>query len=235
MSHLTRVCTRASRMAGQCSTRCSGNSSTVIPSMPGPPLLALTLFQCRLAVFPLDDFFHQLFGNGRAFGPTVLHGHFGPFSDILQSFTPIPCHESQLQLVILPLGAHASRCLLATSFTSTSPVETVRAFVPCGTNTPSADFCRPVRMDRSTLSHDIVTDDRSPEVSPTVFDAQTAGFTFRALDGCGLRDQTLARPALTPQIQFLYISSRLCSALLSDPASRRRPCASLTLHLHQVG
>src|SRR5437016_12678230 len=43
-----------------------------------------------------------------------------------------------------------------------------------------------------------------------------------------------ARPALTPQIRFLYIGSRVCSTLLSDLASRRRPCASLSLHLHQV-
>jgi len=37
-----------------------------------------------------------------------------------------------------------------------------------------------------------------------------------------------------PQIRFLYIGSHVCSTLLSDPASRRRPCASLSLHLHQV-
>ena len=37
-----------------------------------------------------------------------------------------------------------------------------------------------------------------------------------------------------PQIRFLYIGSYVCSMLLSDPASRRRPCASLSLHLHQV-
>jgi hypothetical protein len=37
-----------------------------------------------------------------------------------------------------------------------------------------------------------------------------------------------------PQIQFLSIGSYVCSTLLSDPASRRRPCASLSLHLHQV-
>jgi hypothetical protein len=30
-----------------------------------------------------------------------------------------------------------------------------------------------------------------------------------------------------PQIRFLYIGSHVCSTLLSDPASRRRPCASL--------
>src|ERR1019366_7225448 len=29
--------------------------------------------------------------------------------------------------------------------------------------------------------------------------------------------------------------SHFCYALPSDPASRRRPCASLTLHLHPVG
>ncbi len=34
-------------------------------------------------------------------------------------------------------------------------------------------------------------------------------------------------------IRFLFIGSRLCSTLLSDPASRRRPCASLSLLLHQ--
>src|ERR1700687_467374 len=30
------------------------------------------------------------------------------------------------------------------------------------------------------------------------------------------------------------IGSRVCSTLLSDLASRRRPCASLALHLHQA-
>src|SRR5947208_17105741 len=59
-------------------------------------------------------------------------------------------------------------------------------------------------------------------------------FTLCAFDGYGLRDHMPARPALTPQIRFLYIGSRVCSTLLSDPASRRRPCASLSLHLHQV-
>jgi hypothetical protein len=30
-----------------------------------------------------------------------------------------------------------------------------------------------------------------------------------------------------PQIRFLYIGSHVCSALLSDPPSPERPCASL--------
>src|SRR4051794_35604251 len=44
---------------------------------------------------------------------------------------------------------------------------------------------------------------------------------------------SLVRPGL-PHIRFLFVRSRLCSTLPSDPASRRRPCASLALHLHQV-
>jgi hypothetical protein len=44
-----------------------------------------------------------------------------------------------------------------------------------------------------------------------------------------------ARPTLAPSIRFLFIGSHFCSTLPSDPASPRRPCASLTLHLHQFG
>src|SRR5262249_16581273 len=43
----------------------------------------------------------------------------------------------------------------------------------------------------------------------------------------------LVRPGL-PEIRFLFVRSRFGSTLLSDAASRRRPCASLALHLHQV-
>jgi len=40
-----------------------------------------------------------------------------------------------------------------------------------------------------------------------------------------------------PCIRFLFIGSRLCSALLSGPTSRwvlSHPCASLSLHVHRV-
>ena len=43
----------------------------------------------------------------------------------------------------------------------------------------------------------------------------------------------LVRPGL-PHIRFLFVRSRFGSTLLSDAISRRRPCASLALHLHQV-
>ena len=99
---------------------------------------------------------------------------------------------------------------------------------------PAADFCRPVRTDRSILSPGIP--DRR-QISRGKLDRlpyATAESTPSALDGYGLRGQWPARPAPMPRIRFLYIGSYVCSALLSDPASRRHPCASLSLHLHQV-
>lgn len=62
-----------------------------------------------------------------------------------------------------------------------------------------------------------------------------AGSTLCALDGYGLCDPRLAPPTLMPLIRSLSIDSRFCSALPSDPASRRAPLRSATLHLHQVG
>src|SRR5258708_29523597 len=66
------------------------------------------------------------------------------------------------------------------------------------------------------------------------FPRATTEFMLCVLDRYGLRDHWPARPTLTPQIRFLYIGSRFCSTLPSDPASQRRPCASLSLHLYQV-
>ena len=54
------------------------------------------------------------------------------------------------------------------------------------------------------------------------------------MDG-GLRRLQSARPPALPTIRFLFVKLRLCSTLPSDNASRRRPCALLILHLHQVG
>ena len=75
-----------------------------------------------------------------------------------------------------------------------------------------------------------------PQISRDKFDRSlraTTEFTLCILDRYGLRDPWPARPTLTLEIRFLYIGSRFCSTLLSDPASRRRPCASLSLLLYQ--
>jgi hypothetical protein len=59
----------------------------------------------------------------------------------------------------------------------------------------------------------------------------TAGSTLRMLDEFGLRGNRPARPMLTPPIRFLFIGSRFCSALPSDPPHGCSPCAPLTFTL----
>jgi hypothetical protein len=99
---------------------------------------------------------------------------------------------------------------------------------------PSADFCRPIRVNRSTLSPEFGTAGRSPEVSSTAFRTQPPNLQPVPLMDMGfVVIGPLARHRM-PRIRFLYIGSCVCSTPLSDLASRRRRCASLSLHLHQV-
>src|SRR3954470_6258249 len=99
---------------------------------------------------------------------------------------------------------------------------------------PSADFCRPVRTDRSILSLESETNGRSPEVNSTAFRTQPPDLQpVPLMDMDFVVEGQLVRHGM-PLIQFLYIGSYVCSTLPPDPASRRRPCASLSLHLHQV-
>ena len=76
---------------------------------------------------------------------------------------------------------------------------------------------------------------RSPEVRPTAFAARPPDLPPRSLMAVDFAIIcSLVRPG-RPSIRFLSIGPRLCSALPSDPASRRRPCASLILRHHQAG
>src|SRR5271169_2290334 len=85
-------------------------------------------------------------------------------------------------------------------------------------------------MNRFIRSHDSVTCRRSPEVSSTAFDAQPPDLPPVCLMDMGFAIiGSLARHR-RPPIRFLFIGSRLCSTLLSGPASRRvlfHLCASL--------
>ncbi len=115
------------------------------------------------------------------------------------------------------------------------PLPSVWAFATCAATMPAADFCRTVRMNCSTLSPDSGTCSRPPEVSSTAFHAQPPDLQPAPLMDM---DFAITSPLVRhrmPHIWFLFIGSRLCSALLSDHASQRRPCASLSLLLHQDG
>src|SRR6266576_7244785 len=100
-----------------------------------------------------------------------------------------------------------------------------------------ADFCDTVKVNRFTLSHESVTCHRSPEVSSTAFDTQPPDLPPVSLMDMGFAIICPLARHRRPHIRFLYIGSRLCSALLSGLASRRvlfHPCASLSLHVHHV-
>ena len=124
------------------------------------------------------------------------------------------------------MAIHESRALL--------PTITVRAFVRCRTTMRSADFCCAIKASCDAFSHDSATHSRSPEVSSTAFRTQPPNLQPVPLMDMGFAViGQLARHRM-PQIRFLYIGSYICSTLLSDPPSPERPCASLSLHLHQV-
>ena len=74
-----------------------------------------------------------------------------------------------------------------------------------------------------------------PEVSSTAFATHPPDLPPRLLM---VMDFAVIGPLVQagrPRIWFLFVRSWFCSTLPSDLASRRRPCASLTLHHHQVG
>jgi len=85
---------------------------------------------------------------------------------------------------------------------------------------PSADFCRTVRVDYSTLSPGSGTCNSSPAISLTAFNAQLPNLQPALLMDM---DFVVSCPLVQrrmPRIRFLSIGSRLCSTLPSDPTSR---------------
>src|SRR5713226_1215988 len=199
-----------------------------MPSTPGLPLLALTRFHAclqfsrpqtssincsamaRLSVprFPPDD----SVPSWRPFGASPLS------SSIKASTSWFFCRLSPISCAAYPpLPLPSLR-------------RTVWAFIRCRTTTPAADFCRPVRMDRSVLSPVFGTNGRSPEVSSTAFRTQPPDLQPVSLMDMDFTVNCQFVRHRMPRIRFLYIGLYVCSALLLDPASRRRPCASLSLH-----
>jgi len=82
-------------------------------------------------------------------------------------------------------------------------------------------------VNRFTLSHDSVTCSGSPEVSSIAFHAQPLDLPPVPLMDLGFAITCPLARHRRPPIQFLFIGSRVCSALLSDLTSRFGPCASL--------
>ena len=194
--------------------------------------VALHSRQRFLEIVPLDNRFHARSGQGRrAFDCGVRRIGFDPSGADASGFTRRFHSESQFELDFRPPGQCESPALLTLS--------TVRAFAPgpairwllCPLLT-SAPRSRALRRAQSGIpGHGR----GSPEVSSDAFPAHPPNLPPRPLmtaDFAVIRP--LVRPG-RPRIRFLSIGSRLCSTLPSDPASRRRPCASLILRHHQAG
>ena len=171
-----------------------------------------------------------------------------------RSFTPTLLGKGQVFLDFRPLVVHEIQSLLAAPFNPlrgpfrpsrlsrqrrAQAVSLLSDECPArqtdAATTPSADFRVAVNRPCGWFSRESTTRRGPPEVSLSAFAAHPPNLQPRSLMDVDFAIScSLVRPEL-PRIRFLYVRSRFCSTLPSDDASRRRPCASLILHLHQVG
>ena len=93
-------------MAGQCSRKCPGSSSTVIPSTPGLPRFLRTCASARLQLSR---------SQARSIHCSLMAGlssrpvRFGPFAGDFRGFTPPIAREGQHRLGVLPHSADEKR------------------------------------------------------------------------------------------------------------------------------
>jgi hypothetical protein len=93
----------------------------------------------------------------------------------------------------------------------------VRAFLTRVSTPPSADFCCTVRAPYDVLRHDSVTHSRSPVIRSTAFHAQPPNLPPVPLMDTGFAISCSLARHRRPHIRFLFIGSRVCSTLPSDP------------------
>ena len=167
-----------------------------------------------------------------------------------RGFTPIFWGQGQRVLDLLPRSTHELPVLLAAlnrsglrpSFparpiccSAFQPWSASLALPTAGPNMPSADFCSAVRRPYGRLSRLWATRSRPPGVSSIAFGAQPPDLRFASL-----MDMDFATSC--PLVRRWRLVSGFCSSartfaprFLQTPPRGDSPCASLTLHLHQVG
>ena len=207
--------------------------------------------RCRLRPYPVTHLLHEPVFEGRAFGVSGRRRRFGPFAARRWGCTPWLRHEGQVLLDFRPRSVHEIRVLLTTPIRSglqpVVPGSASPAVSPLSGEcpdrvtrqpwpiTPSADFCARVGAPHGSPSpHPCRTERRPPGVSLVAFPAHLPDLQPGPwMDVDFATRRPLVRPRM-PRIRFLFVRSRFCCTLPSDPASRRRPCASLALRLHQA-
>jgi len=154
----------------------------------GRPLVAPDTRQRLLHVAGRDHRFHRWSApSRRAFGVGTRHAGFGPSVAGAPGFTLRLRLQGQFQLDILPLGPHEPAVLITLSV--------VQAFAGKPATMPSADFCAAITALAEPLSPGIPDTTQTSRGKTNRLHRTPAGFTTPALDGCGLRDPLLARPA----------------------------------------
>jgi hypothetical protein len=149
-------------------------------------------------------------------------------SQVLFGLHPILPWQAPPKLIGWRMAVHENRALLFTI--------TVRAFIRTGRHYYA--LCCLLPGGQNTLQCLQSRSRNTRQVSRGKFGhlpCIAAESTLCALDEYGLCDHRPGCTALTPYVRFLSIGSYFCSTLPSDHASRRRLCASPTIHRHQVG
>jgi hypothetical protein len=187
----------------------------------------------------------------------LRRGRFGPSTREPLGFTRRLTNQGQSYLGFLPLVVHEKRVLLTLPFKpSRAPFGpsvrdvAAKAYLfspPFGLRSaslalPAPYLLRPL-LTSAPRSACLATPSvptsgqqcRSPEVSLTAFATHPPDLPPRLLMAMDFAVIGPLVQAGRPRIWFLYVRSWLGSTLPSDLASRRRPCASLILHHHQVG
>jgi hypothetical protein len=166
-----------------------------------------------------------------------------------RGFTPAFWDQGQRVLGLPPHSTHELPVLLAafdrSGLRSSFPARPIccSAFQPwsaslalptAGPTMPSADFCFAVRRSLGRLSRFVATQSRSPGVSSIAFGAQPPDLRFAPL-----MDMDFA--IRCPLVRRWRLASGFCPSartfvprFLQTPPRGDSPCASLTLHLHQV-
>ena len=193
--------------------------------MPAAPLLRL-LRQHLLQVLMLDNRFHRRpnqdrpafdVGSRRArsvSSAAALRLHRLPGAQVQLDLNLLPHRCARDRRSIRPFHRSGLRRTLPPTMPSADFCATVRP--PCGSSVRSGTRRRPPGKSDRLRRH-------APGLPPRPL--MTVDFAIIC---------SLVRPG-TPRYPVLVHRAAACSTLLSDAASRRRPCASLTLRRHQAG
>ena len=151
------------------------------------PLVALDLLQRSPQIVTLDNSFHRRPASRQAFEAGFRRIGFGLLGCGAWGFTPCSGAQVQHHLIVLPIHPREIAALLASS-TVQAFGGLLRLLCPLLTSPPRSRALRPAQSgcpDTAETSRGKI--DRLPRTP--------AGFTTPVLDGCGLRDHLLARPA----------------------------------------